>query len=58
MINKKPIVPSEDELKKNPPSRSSRLRIVLKNTDCLSFETDIKEKFKFLLDIENYSKKL
>jgi 16S rRNA (cytosine1402-N4)-methyltransferase len=57
-INKKPIVPSEREIKENPPSRSAKLRYVIKKEDFYNFETDILEKFKYLIDIENYSKKL
>lgn len=31
LVTKKPIVPSEEELKENPKSRSSKLRIIIKN---------------------------
>jgi 16S rRNA (cytosine1402-N4)-methyltransferase len=58
LINKKPIVPSQKEINDNPPSRSAKLRYVIKKEDFDNFETDILEKFKYLLDIENYSKKL
>ena len=58
LINKKPIVPSEKEISDNPPSRSAKLRYVIKKEDFYNFETDILEKFKYLIDIENYSKKL
>mgnify|MGYP006135067415 FL=1 len=58
LINKKPIVPSEKEINDNPPSRSAKLRYVIKKEDFYNFETDILEKFKYLIDIENYSKKL
>ena len=50
---KKPIIPSEIELKENISSRSAKLRFVKKKYDFFDFETDILEKFKFLLDIEN-----
>ena len=58
LINKKPIIPSETEIKKNPPSRSAKLRSAIKQYDVVKVETDIYEKFKNLLEIENYSKKL
>jgi len=57
-INKKPITPSETEIKKNPPSRSAKLRYVIKKEDFYDFETDILEKFSHLIKIENFSKKL
>jgi len=49
--NKKPITPSDKELKLNPPSRSAKLRFAVKiNNEC-NFEEFI-QKFKKLLDIE------
>ena len=57
-IIKKPISPSEKEIKKNPPSRSAKLRYVVKKEDFYNFETDILEKFDHLIQIENFSKKL
>jgi 16S rRNA (cytosine1402-N4)-methyltransferase len=57
-INKKPISPSEKEIKENPPSRSAKLRYVIKKEDFYDFETDILEKFDHLIKIENFSKKL
>jgi len=57
-INKKPILPSEKEIKENPPSRSAKLRYVIKKEDFYDFETDILEKFNHLIKIENFSKKL
>ena len=57
-INKKPIVPSEKEIKENPPSRSAKLRYVIKKEDFYDFETDILEKFDHLIKIENFSQKL
>ena len=54
-INKKPIVPSEKEIKENPPSRSAKLRYVIKKEDFYDFETDILEKFDHLIKIENFS---
>jgi len=58
MINKKPIIPSEKEINKNPPSRSAKLRYVIKKEDFYDFETDIMDKFRNLIEIENFSKKL
>jgi len=57
-INKKPILPSEEEIKQNPPSRSAKLRYVIKKEDFYDFETDILKKFDHLIKIENFSKKL
>ena len=58
LINKKPITPSEKEINENPPSRSAKLRYVIKKEDFYDFETDILEKFRNLIEIENFSKKL
>jgi 16S rRNA (cytosine1402-N4)-methyltransferase len=55
---KKPILPSHKEIKANPPSRSAKLRYAIKKQDFYDFETDILDKFKYLIDIESYSKKL
>ena len=58
VINKKPITPSNKEIKENISSRSAKLRFAIKQEDFSDFETDILNKFKYLIDIENYSKKL
>ena len=58
MKYKKPIVPSLKELEKNKSSRSAKLRFVVKKKDFYEFKTDIIEKFKHLLDIENLGNKL
>ena len=55
---KKPILPSAKEIKENPPSRSAKLRYVIKKENFYNFETDILEKFDHLIKIENFSKKL
>ncbi len=55
---KKPIQPSLNEIKINPPSRSAKLRYAIKQTEFYDFKTDILENFKYLLEIEDYSKKL
>jgi 16S rRNA (cytosine1402-N4)-methyltransferase len=58
LMNKKPILPTIEEINENPPSRSAKLRYVKKNENFYDFETDILDKFKYLIDIENYSEKL
>ena len=58
LINKKPIVPSFDEIKDNPPSRSAKLRFAIKKEDFFDFDTDILKKFDNLIEIENFSQKL
>ena len=55
---KKPITPSIRELKENLPSRSAKLRYVIKKDDFYDFETDIYEKFRKFIEIENFSKNL
>jgi 16S rRNA (cytosine1402-N4)-methyltransferase len=57
-LNKKPILPSEKEINQNPPSRSAKLRYVIKKEDFYDFETDILEQFDYLIKVENFSKKL
>ncbi len=58
MLKKKPIVPSLKEIKENSPSRSAKLRYVIKKKDFYNFETDIFKKFSHLIEIENFGKKL
>ena len=58
MPQKKPIIPSDKEINENQPSRSAKLRYVIKNKDTFEIETDIVEKFSNLLDIENLGSKL
>ena len=58
MVEKKPIIPSAKEFRENTPSRSAKLRYVIKKNDFYNFETDIPKKFKTLLDIENFGEKL
>ena len=55
---KKPIVPSRDELQMNPPSRSAKLRYLVKKKDIHEIETDVLEKFNHLIEIENLGTKL
>ena len=58
LINKKPITPSTEEIKENKPSRSAKLRFAIKEKNISNFETDILNKFNYLIKIENYSEKL
>ena len=58
LIQKKPIIPSDDEVTKNPPSRSAKFRYVIKKTDFYNFYTDIEEQFRNYIEIENYGDKL
>jgi len=51
LINKKPIIPSNAELKLNPPSRSAKLRFAVKINENSNFEEFIR-KFKKYTDIE------
>ena len=58
IIEKKPLIPSAEELRKNPPSRSAKLRYVIKKNDSYNFETDILKKFEHLIEIENFGNNL
>ena len=58
LIEKKAITPSEKEINENIPSRSAKLRYVVKKKDFYDFETDIQEQFKNLIEIENFGNKL
>ena len=58
MKQKKPIIPSKQELSQNISSRSAKLRFVIKKKDFYNFETDVFEKFKSLIEAENISNKL
>ena len=49
---KKPIIPSEQEVEENPPSRSAKLRYAKKIVDIYDFETNIVNEFSNLLEIE------
>ncbi len=55
--NKKAILPSKEEIKKNPSSRSAKLRYARKIKDDGNFE-DFFLKFKNFLDIEDIGKKI
>ena len=58
MIQKKPIIPSQKELNENLPSRSAKLRYIIKKKDFYNFETDLDKKFDYLIEIENFGNKL
>ena len=58
LVEKKAIIPTEDEINENLPSRSAKLRYVIKKKNFYDFETDIHEQFKNLIEIENFGEKL
>ena len=58
LVRKKPIFPSKKEMNENISSRSAKLRYMIKLKDTYKFETDILEKFKDLIEIENLGNKL
>src|SRR5210317_370784 len=53
MPQKKPITPTDQEISENQPSRSAKLRYVIKNKETYEIETDILDKFSNLIEIEN-----
>ena len=57
LITKKPVTPSSQELKLNPPSRSAKLRAI-KKIGLYENNMNVFEKYESLLKIENFSKKL
>ena len=57
LITKKPIVPSSQELKLNPPSRSAKLRAI-KKIDIYENNNNVFMKYKNLFNIEKFSEKL
>ncbi|MFL2854423.1 MAG: 16S rRNA (cytosine(1402)-N(4))-methyltransferase RsmH [Candidatus Pelagibacter sp.] len=58
LIQKKPILPSDEEVSENPPSRSAKFRYVIKKSDFYNFDTDVENQFRNLIEIENYGDKL
>ena len=58
LVQKKPIVASSKELFENLPSRSAKLRYVIKKDEFYNFETDIFKKFDHLIKIEKFGDKL
>ena len=55
---RKPIVPGKKELSENVSSRSAKLRFIIKKKNFYNFDTDVFEKFKSLIKVENISNKL
>ena len=58
LVEKKPITPTQKELAQNIPSRSAKLRYIIKKSDFYNFDIDILKKFEYLINIENISDKL
>ena len=58
ITERKPIIPSEQELNENIASRSAKLRFVFKKKNFYNFDSDIFEKFKSFIEIENIGNKL
>ncbi len=58
MTERKPIIPSKQELNENISSRSAKLRFVIKKKNFFNFDSDIFEKFKSLIEIENIGNEL
>ncbi len=57
LITKKPVTPSSQELKLNPPSRSAKLRAI-KKIGMYEKNMNVFSKYENLLNIENFSEKL
>ena len=58
MKQKKPIIPSQKEIKRKYFIKICKIKIYNKKKYFYKFETDIFEKFKYLLEIENLGNKL
>jgi len=58
LVKKKPILPSDKEVKTNKPSRSAKLRYAIKIKEPGNFEEEVYDKFKHFLNIEKLSEKL
>ena len=57
LINKKPIIPSKNELNLNASSRSAKLRYGIKLNNHFDFSEFVK-KFSYLLEVEELTKKI
>ena len=57
LLDKKPLTAGEKEINLNPPSRSAKLRYGIKLNDHSNF-SELIEKFNYLLEVENLTKKL
>ena len=55
---KKPLIASKKEIFFNPPSRSAKLRYVIRNSNKFIFPKDLINKFQNYLDIESIGLKL
>ncbi len=58
MPSKKPIIPTDKEVSENSPSRSAKLRYLIKQENNYEIESDILEKFSHLIEVENLASKL
>ena len=58
VLQKKPITPSKKELMENYPSRSAKLRYLIKKENSYNLDTDVLEKFNHLIEIENFGSNL
>ena len=58
LLEKKPKVPSQKELRENISSRSAKLRYVIKKDDTYNIDTDILKKFNHLIEIESFGNNL
>ena len=58
MIKKKPITPSINELNENYQSRSAKLRYIIKKENFYKINSDIFDKFRHLIEIENFGEYL
>ena len=57
-LQKKPLIASKKEIFLNPPSRSAKLRYVIRNSNKFIFPKDLINKFQSYLDIESIGLKL
>ena len=57
LVNRKPILPSEAEIKINPPSRSAKMRCAFKIKDINNFK-EFFNKFEKLIKIEELRKEI
>ena len=55
---KKPIFPSKKEIEENISSRSAKLRYAIKKKNFYQLETDLKQKFDYLIQVEKLGDKL
>ncbi len=58
ILQKKPIIPTAKEIKENAPSRSAKLRYIVKKNNDYDFKSDVLKKFEYLTKIENFGNKL